>query len=395
MSSTDGKQDAEIANVEGPNKVQHSGKLFGKLCELFPERTLKENSAASRTSCNLFPINSPTTAKDNDEISMSEEFCSSKVQLQNTLRTMLELVDEMGNPPSLFSVHELGNYVEYIQRDLKDLREEAFAAMGIREPSNPKGHDEKPETQLNSIDRAIIVSEGNDIAGKKLDKGAKDSSTSCGQKVNGLSDPFEGIERLDRSSHQDKGTSLESQELLPTLSAISERLKQFSTYTADISSAVQNREQPINGHIISSPESSTKPCRNTSETAKSQVVREGPFWSNEPSASSLLVNPAASGSPDPYYIGPERASDSSLWSNGPVPPSIKANSTDLEPHEDLSSASKIADCVEKLNEMGYDKVCRGGPNRLVVYAQATGGNLGEAIDLIEEDELMFKRMHLV
>jgi len=54
-------------------------------------------------------------------------------------------------------------------------------------------------------------------------------------------------------------------------------------------------------------------------------------------------------------------------------------------HDDPSTAGAVSECVKQLQGMGYGKDEEGGVGRLVVYAQAVEGELGDAIDLIEED----------
>ena len=49
------------------------------------------------------------------------------------------------------------------------------------------------------------------------------------------------------------------------------------------------------------------------------------------------------------------------------------------------STKKIQDCVKTLRQMGYGMSDPNEMARLSVYASATGGNVVEAVDMIEED----------
>ena len=54
-------------------------------------------------------------------------------------------------------------------------------------------------------------------------------------------------------------------------------------------------------------------------------------------------------------------------------------------HDNAETAGKIQECVDKLRYLGYGSSADGGNTRLVVYAQAADGEVGEAVDLIEEE----------
>ena len=54
-------------------------------------------------------------------------------------------------------------------------------------------------------------------------------------------------------------------------------------------------------------------------------------------------------------------------------------------HGDAATVAKTQACVEQLENLGFGSAAEGGLNRLVVYAQASGGDLIEAIDLITEE----------
>jgi len=68
-------------------------------------------------------------------------------------------------------------------------------------------------------------------------------------------------------------------------------------------------------------------------------------------------------------------------STRPVEPIIDISET----HEDVSSVSKVQECVEMLKTLGFGKEEDGGTNRLVIYAQAADGDLEAAMEMIEEE----------
>lgn len=54
-------------------------------------------------------------------------------------------------------------------------------------------------------------------------------------------------------------------------------------------------------------------------------------------------------------------------------------------HDDAATVARTQACVEELQKLGFGSAAEGGSNRLVIYAQATGGDLIEAIDMIAEE----------
>ncbi|KAL8813157.1 MAG: hypothetical protein Q9200_000460 [Gallowayella weberi] len=60
----------------------------------------------------------------------------------------------------------------------------------------------------------------------------------------------------------------------------------------------------------------------------------------------------------------------------------EANDTD---HDDMATVARTQECVAQLQRLGFGAAAEGGPSRLVVYAQAAGGDLIEAIDMIAEE----------
>ena len=59
-------------------------------------------------------------------------------------------------------------------------------------------------------------------------------------------------------------------------------------------------------------------------------------------------------------------------------------------HQDPSTVSRVQNCVEQLKCLGFGKEEDGGVGRLVVYAQAANGDLGDAIDMIDEERRVYK-----
>lgn len=55
-------------------------------------------------------------------------------------------------------------------------------------------------------------------------------------------------------------------------------------------------------------------------------------------------------------------------------------------HLDAGTVATTQTCVEQLQKLGFGSAAEGGVNRLVVYAQAAGGDLVEAIDMITEEQ---------
>ncbi|KAI4247603.1 MAG: hypothetical protein L6R42_009587, partial [Xanthoria sp. 1 TBL-2021] len=62
---------------------------------------------------------------------------------------------------------------------------------------------------------------------------------------------------------------------------------------------------------------------------------------------------------------------------------------DITDHDDPATVAKTQACVEELEKLGFVNTVEGGLNRLVVYAQASGGDLVEAIDLIAEESQIY------
>jgi hypothetical protein len=59
-------------------------------------------------------------------------------------------------------------------------------------------------------------------------------------------------------------------------------------------------------------------------------------------------------------------------------------------HHDNESVNAISECVEILKTLGFGSARNGGAERLIVYAQAAGGVLEDALEIIEEDQKAYK-----
>lgn len=60
-------------------------------------------------------------------------------------------------------------------------------------------------------------------------------------------------------------------------------------------------------------------------------------------------------------------------------------------HSDVTTASKVQQCVEQLRKLGFGSDADGSVHRLVVYAQAADGDLVEAIDMIDEEQRAYRQ----
>ena len=72
-----------------------------------------------------------------------------------------------------------------------------------------------------------------------------------------------------------------------------------------------------------------------------------------------------------------------------MPPRVQNSDDERErnvpAHHDPKTVGLVQTCVEELKKLGFGSKKDGGVERLIVYAQAAEGNLGDAIDLIEEE----------
>lgn len=60
-------------------------------------------------------------------------------------------------------------------------------------------------------------------------------------------------------------------------------------------------------------------------------------------------------------------------------------------HYDAKTVSKVQECVQQLSRLGFGTIENGGAARLLVYAQAAEGDLGEAIETIEEERKAYQQ----
>ncbi|KAL8735679.1 MAG: hypothetical protein Q9166_000848 [cf. Caloplaca sp. 2 TL-2023] len=60
--------------------------------------------------------------------------------------------------------------------------------------------------------------------------------------------------------------------------------------------------------------------------------------------------------------------------------------TDVTEHADAATVGSVQTCVEELQKLGFGLDAERSLNRLIVYAQAAGGDLAEAIDIITEEK---------
>lgn len=59
-------------------------------------------------------------------------------------------------------------------------------------------------------------------------------------------------------------------------------------------------------------------------------------------------------------------------------------------HQPTQPKTKIETCVSHLRNLGYAAQVRGGMERLKIYAEATGGDLGDSIEMIEEERKAYE-----
>lgn len=77
----------------------------------------------------------------------------------------------------------------------------------------------------------------------------------------------------------------------------------------------------------------------------------------------------------------------------PKPAAVKPFTTRAragETHPDYPAVHRVQQCVDQLTALGFGTEENGGLKRLVVYAQAAGGDLEEAIEMIEEERRAYK-----
>jgi hypothetical protein len=73
-----------------------------------------------------------------------------------------------------------------------------------------------------------------------------------------------------------------------------------------------------------------------------------------------------------------------------MPGSFPPTKTNTEERPIDSSLLKARNCAKHLQDLGFGDVVDGGPERLMVYAQAAEGDLVNAIDMIDEEQKVYK-----
>jgi len=73
-----------------------------------------------------------------------------------------------------------------------------------------------------------------------------------------------------------------------------------------------------------------------------------------------------------------------------MPGSFPPTKTNTEERPTDSSLLKARNCAKHLQDLGFGDVMDGGPERLMVYAQAAEGDLVNAIDMIDEEQKVYK-----
>ena len=73
-----------------------------------------------------------------------------------------------------------------------------------------------------------------------------------------------------------------------------------------------------------------------------------------------------------------------------MPGSFPQPKATTEERANESSLKKAQNCAKHLQDLGFGDVVDGGPERLMVYAQAAEGDLVNAIDMIDEEQKAYK-----
>lgn len=73
-----------------------------------------------------------------------------------------------------------------------------------------------------------------------------------------------------------------------------------------------------------------------------------------------------------------------------MPGSFPPTKTNTEERATDSSLVKARNCAKHLQDLGFADVVDGGPERLMVYAEAADGDLVNAIDMIDEEQKVYK-----
>ena len=382
-SSTVGSTSPDDQATRAPeNKAKEgrSGTLFGKLCELFPERTLKESSTVSQTGKRPFPSRTSSASHDRHEPSeeagrqsrgtetlsdaevlspVDPRSKSSETSLKSTLRSLTIIANEMSNPPRIFAVTELERRLEFLQRNVEELKKQALMDMGESERyaywKRSMGLATIFETK-----RDANIANGTDFLSDKMPATYGESTKEPEPAVPSAAslpeqpieiDPFEDVEQLS-SYVPDRTTSIAS---FPPVS-------NFSTLRANPGPSSAYATRPT-----SLPEANSS-RRNLQASSSSHHGATQRFTESRNSSNNGQTTSSSYQRPFVTF---------NAWS-----------------HDDPASVDKIPKCVETLVDLGFEHRCQGGRNSLVVYSQLAGGDLNEAIEIITEDQESYRQMNV-
>ncbi|KAL8836756.1 MAG: hypothetical protein Q9170_002785 [Blastenia crenularia] len=135
----------------------------------------------------------------------------------------------------------------------------------------------------------------------------------------------------------------------------------------------------------SEPDAENMPHFRSTSANRTHRVDDGHPGNPSTSLISHAVAPVSTQHPT-YQTGPDPSP--SLHGMEVI---TEANDVD---HADAATVAKVQMCVDQLQQLGFESIAKGGLNRLVVYAQAAEGDLGEAIDLLEEDKRAYDETDL-
>ena len=382
-SSTDGSvflDDQTTKAHENKAREGRSGTLFGKLCELFPERTLKESSTISQTGKNPFP--SRASSASNGRCEPSEEAglqsratgvhydaellrpaetrnTPSDTSLESTLRSLTMIAGEMNDPPSILAVNELERQLEILRGNVEELKKQALAdmseseryahwkrSMGLATEAEPK-QEASINNDANFVTKEMLATHG-EFA--KEPEPAEPTAASPPEQSTEV-DPFENVEQLS-SYVPDRTTSIASFRPVSSFLAVGAHPGSSSAY------ATPSTNLPEANSSSRTFQASSSSHRNTT-----QYFTESGNPSNSDQTTSFSHH--------------HPSTTSNTWA-----------------HDDPTSVDKIPKCVDTLVDLGFEHRCQGGRNRLVVYAQLAGGDLNEAIEIISEEQKSYRQMNV-
>ena len=358
-----------------------SGTLFGKLCELFPERTLKESSTASPTGQRPFPSNNSTTSNDRNDFAEDASSQSRAARLQNHSemlntvnaayapleKTLVKTLTDftglaafgMKRPPDMLLITKIEQHIGSLQNHVEAWKKQALADMSETERyaywkrSTGLDTEAEPEQEANSSrDGTFNTNEASTNTGnvfKEPESTAPGVATPLNQSPE--IDPFEDVEQLS-SYVPDRTSSIASFSAIPSVANLTTGPEPPAAYGAEPSSTW--------GRYLST-------------------------WGAEPSSShdappTHLPEPTSpiQGAPITSSSPPRAPTMSNVWA-----------------HDDPTSVDKIPKCVETLVDLGFAHKCHGGRKRLVIYAQLAGGDLNEAIEIITEEQNSYREMNAI